>query len=111
MKCVLHTVFNDDLNTLFKNKSFFEFEIKHFLTTNYKNINENVFKQFEQIFYFKNKDDFKNQIKNIILYFNTFGYDEIYVSKTSIINPDQIVFVRTDDLLKHFTVINNIVNI
>jgi hypothetical protein len=116
MKAVIHVFIDENaeakFRNLFENKNIFEYDVKHFVITNCKNINKTIFNGFEQIFYFSEKSEIKCNIKNLIDFLILLNYKELVILHADIgYKENEIFFLELEDLFKHFTVINNIINI
>jgi hypothetical protein len=116
MKAVIHVLVDEIEETkfenLFKNKNIFEYDVKHFLITNHKNINKTIFSGFEQILYFNRKNELKSSIKNLIEFLTLLNYNELVILTTNdVYKENEIFFSKLEDLYRQFTVIDNIINI
>lgn len=113
MKAVLHILYKskDDVtrDNLFKNKKQFDYTHKHFILTNYKNIEKSYFKNFEQIFFFNNESELLLGSKSILRFLSNMKYTEVYVVNNNRFYTD-FQLHDISELLAKFSVVNNFTN-
>lgn len=112
MNAIIHilkedNIFNDSDNLIY-NKNQYYFQSKHFLITTVKRPHKQLYKEFEQIYFFKNHD-----FLNILNVLNTIK--QLDYSKCLILNSDKKhekteEFIEIEKLLSNFSIINNIFN-
>lgn len=114
MKVVVHILYQNEQTgvNLFKNKNLFTHDIKHVVITDYTDLNKNIFKDFEQVFYYKTQQDLYQGITNVIDFLKSVNYTEIILSNSNkLLTNQDLNFLTIDELIGQLSIVNNIVNI
>lgn len=111
MKAVIHFLYkNQDKSTLFYNKNASDYSVKDFLITNDRGLNKGLFKQFEQIFYFNGELNIVDSTTSVLVFLKQMGYTSVCI-KDSKTKQDGLEFKSIEELISHFSVVNDILKV
>lgn len=111
MNAIIHVLYQDfkDNNNLIQNLSLFDYTHNHFIITDIRNLNKNLYKNIEQIFYFSS-NNFITYIKNILLFLKEIGYTSVKLCNSTI-NYSNLNLEDIDVLTNKLAVIDDIFHI
>lgn len=110
MNAVIHLLKNenfiDNSENLFYNKSFYHTTFKNFIITDVKLLNKKIFLDFEQIFFKKNID--LKSIIDVLKMLEELNYDHVLIINSNEKQEKNNFLLNINELLNHFSVIDNI---
>lgn len=112
MKCVIHLLYKDfsEKSYIIQNYNLFNYTHKHFIVTNIKNLNKDIYSGFENIFYFNTSNEILVSLKNIVLFLKEVGYFNIKICNSNKLY-DQVSLEEINSLYDKLSVIDNIIDI
>lgn len=109
MKAIVHLLYEDskENNNLIQNLELFDYTHHHFIVTDIKNLNRNIYTSINQIFYFPQKNDSFVSLKNVVRFLKEIGYTSAKICNSKLTYNNNLENI--DMLLYNLSVVDNIV--